>query len=265
MRGPAHAQEVLSALSQPRTEKYLAQMGNHAGRALQLYKWDGQLSASMGSLIALFEVVLRNSICHAIDAWSDEGQKSNKQWIMEPRNGVREPLSKVIVNLSDTARAKALNAKELRDNGQGLVSGDHPRKGHPLTRDDVVAQVTLQQWKENFFYRSPEQQLDGSLKFFPNETRYKTLKRVYEDITSRALSAGPKTIDPDRASLVMHHVVLLRNRISHQEPLVDIDCAQLRREIFELMNCMEPSVLEDYSSNDPIPGILKADPRSRRR
>ncbi|MCQ4624246.1 hypothetical protein KBX18_01505 [Corynebacterium sp. CCUG 69979] len=265
MHGSEHGKLVLSALSEERTAKYLAQTGNNADRALSLYKWDSRLPAAMWSLISLFEVVLRNKLCDAIDAWSDSvTPPSNKQWVKEPKDNVREPLSKVSASIANSAKGKAAKAKELRDSGEGLIGGQHPRMGEPITRDDLIAQVTLTQWKENFFYRSPETQPDGEVKFFPDETRYNDLTRVYEAITEPALSAGPRPIDPDRASFLMHRINLLRNRIGHQESLIDIDCGRLRKEIFELLNCLDPAVLEHYSSNDPIPGILRDDPRKRR-
>lgn len=262
MYGRANAQHIVKALGHQRMEKYLSQTGNHAVRALDLYRWDTQLSSAMWNLLSLFEVILRNKICDAIDEWSsDQNPKSNKQWISQPRTNVRYPLSKVSPQIAHSAKRKAKAAKNLRDEGNGLVTGDHPRKGQPITRDDIVAQVTLTQWKDAFFYRSPKLLDDGSYKFYPNENTYNDLKRVYEEITVRALSAGPKTIDPNRASLIMHHAVLLRNRIGHQESLIDIDCGRYRKEIFELLNCLDPKVLEAYSSNDPIPGILSRDPR----
>lgn len=262
MHGSRNEQSVVNALGKQRMEKYLSQMGNHAGRALQLYKWDAELSGAMWNLLSIFEVVLRNKICEAVDEWSEEQRpQSNKQWIRHPRVNVREPLSKVAASVAKDALRKALEAKKLRDEGDGLFIGNHPRKGQSITRDDVVAQVTLTQWKNNFFYRDPEELPDGSYKFYPNETNYNDCKRVYEEITVRALSSGPKSISPDRASLIMNHVVLLRNRIGHQESLIDIDCRRYRKEIFELLNCLSPAVLENYSANDPIPRILNNDPR----
>lgn len=172
-------------------------------------------------------------------------------------------LSKVSQQIANRALGKARNAKGIRDNGTGLVEGTHPRKGQPINRDDIIAQVTLTQWKEAFFYREPTIRPDGTRKYYPNETTYTNLKSVYKEITSRALSSGPKTISPDRASFIMHHAVLLRNRISHQESLIDIDCSIYRKEIFELLNCLDPSVLQYFSASDPLPAILKNDPRSK--
>lgn len=79
MHGSRHEQHVLQTLGEQRTEKYLTQMGNHAGRALTLYRWDLQLSAALWNLLSVFEIVLRNKICKAIDEWSDEQEpQSNK-------------------------------------------------------------------------------------------------------------------------------------------------------------------------------------------
>ena len=62
----------------------------------------------------------------------------------------------------------------------------------------------------------------------------------------------------------MHHAVLLRNRISHQESMIDIDYGIYRKEIFELLNCLDPIVLQYFSASDPLPSILQKDPRLRR-
>lgn len=151
MHGSTHAKNVLKALGQQRMEKFLVQSGNHAGRALKLYAWDAELSAAMGSLIAILEVVLRNKICAAIDIWSDQPPGSNKNWILTPDQNVQSPLSEISKAISGSAINKAQKAKEIRDNGAGLFTGHHLRSGHDLTRDDVIAQVSLTQWKQNFF------------------------------------------------------------------------------------------------------------------
>lgn len=264
MHGSRHEQHVLQTLGEQRAGKYLTQMGNHAGRALELYRWDLQLSAALWNLLSVFEIVLRNKICKAIDEWSDEQEpQSNKNWIEHPTCNVSFPLSNVSQQIANRALGKARNAKGIRDNGTGLIEGTHPRKGQPINRDDIIAQVTLTQWKEAFFYREPTIRPDGTRKYYPNVTTYTNLKSVYKEITSRALSSGPKTISPNRASFIMHHAVLLRNRISHQESLIDIDCSIYRKEIFELLNCLDPNVLQYFSASDPLPEILKNDPRSK--
>lgn len=262
MHGSTHAKNVLKVLGQQRMEKFLAQSGNHAGRALKLYAWDAELSAAMGSLIAILEVVLRNKICAAIDIWSDQPPGSNKNWILTPDQNVQSPLSEISKAISGPAINKAQKAKEIRDSGAGLFTGHHLRSGHDLTRDDVIAQVSLTQWKQNFFYREPEMQDDGSIKFFPDEVTYTRVKAVYEEITHKALSGGPSQITPDRASLIMHHAVLLRNRISHQETLINIDCTAYRQEFLDLLKCLDQDVLAYYTANDPIPEILSRDPRN---
>ena len=88
-------------------------MGNHAGRAIKLYKWDAEISAALWNLVALVEVVLRNKICEQSEIWSVQNTpRSNPDWIMQPRQNVQEPLSKVSASISDPALNKAVKAKE---------------------------------------------------------------------------------------------------------------------------------------------------------
>lgn len=151
MHGSEQDIRVVKALGIQRMKKYLSQMGNHAGRAIKLYKWDAEISAALWNLVALVEVVLRNKICEQSEIWSVQNTpRSNPDWIMQPRLNVQEPLSKVSASISDPALNKAVKAKEIRDEGAGLTRGDHPRKGQPITKDDVISQVTLTQWKEYF-------------------------------------------------------------------------------------------------------------------
>lgn len=63
---------------------------------------------------------------------------------------------------------------------------------------------------------------------------------------------------------IMNLVVLLRNRIGHQEPLIDIDCEKSRDDLLTLLKHLDSAVLSNYTASDPIPRILKADPRIRR-
>ncbi|PAJ68965.1 hypothetical protein CIG21_09535 [Corynebacterium hadale] len=241
-------------------------MGNHAGRAIKLYKWDAEISAALWNLVALVEVVLRNKICTQAEIWSDANvPRSNRDWIMQPRQNVQEPLSKVSASISDPAIRKALKAKKVRDEGTGLTRGSHPRKGQPITKDDVISQVTLSQWNEYFFYRAPTQEPNGSVKYYPDETTYEFRKAIYEKITCNAFSAlsDSDRIDPDDVSRIMNRVVLLRNRIGHQEPLIDIDCGKSREDLLTLLKHLDTAVLSNYTASDPIPKILKADPRIR--
>lgn len=267
MHGSEQDIRVVKALGIQRMKKYLSQMGNHAGRAIKLYKWDAEISAALWNLVALVEVVLRNKICEQSEIWSVQNTpRSNPDWIMQPRQNVQEPLSKVSASISDPALNKAVKAKEIRDEGTGLTRGDHPRKGQPITKDDVISQVTLTQWKEYFFYREPTKAPDGSDKYYPDKVTYEFRKSIYEKITCKAFSALPDTdrIDPDDVSRIMNRVVLLRNRIGHQEPLIDIDCEQSRDDLLTLLKHLDNDVLNNYTASDPIPRILKADPRIRK-
>ena len=130
----------------------------------------------------------------------------------------------------------------------------------------MISQVTLTQWKEYFFYREPTKAPDGSDKYYPDKVTYEFRKSIYEKITCKAFSALPHTdrIDPDDVSRIMNRVVLLRNRIGHQEPLIDIDCEQSRDDLLTLLKHLDNDVMNNYTASDPIPRILKADPRIRR-
>ena len=46
--------------------------------------------------------------------------------------------------------------------------------------------------------------------------------------------------------------------------MIDIDYGIYRKEIFELLNCLDPIVLQYFSASDPLPSILQKDPRLRR-
>ena len=70
MHGSEQDIRVVKALGIQRMKKYLSQMGNHAGRAIKLYKWDAEISAALWNLVALVEVVLRNKICEQSEIWS---------------------------------------------------------------------------------------------------------------------------------------------------------------------------------------------------
>jgi hypothetical protein len=58
---------VSAALSAPRISRYLAACGNDLVRALELYKWNAQVSAAFMVPMHICEVVLRNAIAGAIE------------------------------------------------------------------------------------------------------------------------------------------------------------------------------------------------------
>lgn len=70
-----------SSLSSERLQPYLAQSNNDLSKAIELYKYNLQISAALFEIIAIFEVVLRNSINKGLCSYyGNEWFKDKKFW-----------------------------------------------------------------------------------------------------------------------------------------------------------------------------------------
>lgn len=253
--------DLVECLGRQRMEPYLVATGYHARRALFLYRWNGEVSASFWQLISLAEVALRNSLDECIGTWC-ESNGGSRDWLLRPET-MPNPLGKEFKGVTRTFLEHAEKAKGNRDNGGGIViASPHPRAGQPLANGDVLAQITLGVWGEHFMPQSPRGGPDGTKEYLPDRTTYKRRLELWNNVVRPAFPDGT---DPGELSFRLNRLKLFRNRIAHHEPVLNVDMERHRQELLTTVGEISPDIRDWYAGSDPIPGILARDPRQRRK
>jgi hypothetical protein len=228
--------------------------------AFALYFWNMRLTGGVFEMIGMVEIALRNAIDDQLKAWNvlqppRRGQQVpyNDEWLRIPAGALWGLLNTRTrygtKSTYDDARYRALQDSNLRHPG-------HPRHGHPVTHDDVLAHVTFGLWARLF----PDAQLEGiDLNTLSADDRRKeAAKRV---IWNQALSqAFP---GQGRSYTVAHwvgRIHALRNRVAHHEPLILADVASYHRTAARLLRAVDPSIGDWYAGTSRVPSLLRSCP-----
>ena len=81
-RGQAERdQNVLKHIGIDRMHSYLVEVQEHPGRALNLYRWNAELSSSFWPLISVTEVSLRNTFDECLGQWCQDNG-GHRDWLL---------------------------------------------------------------------------------------------------------------------------------------------------------------------------------------
>lgn len=81
IHGKAKELQLIDRLGSDRMQPYLEATDQYARRALFLYRWNSEISASMWQLISLAEVVLRNRLDLYIGRWCQDAG-GDRNWLL---------------------------------------------------------------------------------------------------------------------------------------------------------------------------------------
>ncbi|MEU4321958.1 hypothetical protein AB0F85_17660 [Nocardia fluminea] len=209
-----------------RLATYSARCGNDPFLALELYKWNLHLSAAFQQVLAISEVALRNAIDQQLRTWNAcqphhtrTGATHGADWLIDPAR----PLNSLTRGSRKTATQHATEADGNRDS-------QHPRKGAVITHDDVLAQITFGVWPK--LLPTPN----------ASDASYRGRQVLWRDALRHAFPHAVN--DPhglviaDRASR-LHG---LRNRVSHMEPLLDVNITARHNDALRLLGAISPEV-----------------------
>ena len=110
---------------------YLIEMQNNPGRAIDLYRWNAELSSLFWPLISVTEVSLRNAVDESLGQFC-QNNGGHRDWLLYIDQAPLD-LKDEFGGKARTFRGRAEDAKKIRDTGTGLVIGSHPRK-RPLNQ-----------------------------------------------------------------------------------------------------------------------------------
>ncbi|WP_258184308.1 hypothetical protein [Microbacterium foliorum] len=243
MPAPQPRTRILDALHRSRMEPYLVAAHHNEKRALSLYRWHTELTAAVQAVLGIAEVVLRNTIDRELQGWNNNQTNGTRSWLLaEPAS----PLRSLSAGKRKEALERAQKAADRRPAG-------HRRHGLPVTHDDVLAHITFGLWKELLPNHLPGA-ADPS-----NSTVNANREFLWTDCLEAAF---PNEADADGRITFWRvaHLHLLRNRVSHMEPLLDVDVADRIQEALALVRSIDRDVANWVSGANRVPVILRDRP-----
>lgn len=219
---------------------YLEETNQVEKKALALYQWHGELTAAVQQVLGVTEVILRNTMDRALQEWNTAQLESNTSWLLQPPAAPLRSLSK--------GKRKQAYDRAVKESVQREQK--HPRHGAPVTHDDVLAQLMFGLWKDLLPNHKPEA---------GNSVENANRERLWDETLRNAF---PNVYDPDGSQTfwLVAHLHLLRNRVSHLEPLLNIDVRKSVKDAFDLLRSIDSDVADWVTSGSRVSAVLKRKP-----
>ncbi|RLP84213.1 hypothetical protein D9V34_02280 [Mycetocola lacteus] len=209
--------------------------------ALVLYRWHSDLVAALHSVLGDTEVVLRNAMDRQLQIWNDAETGGIGSWLLhEPASPLR--------SLTAAKRKDALRRlhKLPRNPERDSRSG--------VSHDDVVAQLTFGVWKDLL-----PNHLPAAGNSFENTNR----RRIWQEALIQAFPNAPD--DGGEATFWrVNRLHQLRNRVSHLEPLLQVNIADAVRDAFGLVRSIDAHVADWVTGGSHVAPVLARRPEFRK-
>ncbi|QUY61899.1 hypothetical protein [Gulosibacter molinativorax] len=222
---------------------YLDATGNNEKRALALYQWHLELTSAVQSVLGVTEVVLRNAMDKELQSWNTKETGGRRSWLLE------EPAAP-LRSLSANKRKRALEAATREAERR---NSNHRRYGETVSHDDVLAQLMFGIWKDLL----PNHQPGAG-----NSTDNSNRARLWREALTYAF---PNEEDPDGEITFWRVARLhqLRNRVSHMEPLLNIDVQDEVKKAFQLVRSIDTEVANWVTGGSKVSEVLNRRPSQR--
>ncbi|MFJ2620469.1 hypothetical protein [Glutamicibacter sp. NPDC087344] len=232
-------QKIINCLHISRMQPYLDAVAGNQDKALKLYQWNLDLTAATQSIIGITEVVLRNAMDRELQTWNVANGGSASWLLAEPET----PLRALIAGKRNSALSRASKESIAR-------VPSHRRFGAPVTHDDVLAQVMFGMWKDLLPNHAPNA---------GNSQENNNRERMWKDCL---IHAFPNVQDADGSMTYwrVNHIHGLRNRVSHMEPLFQIDVLDVIRDSLRIIRSIDSDVANWVSGGNKVPTVLKNRP-----
>lgn len=221
-RTPAATDRLAVMLSPQRLAPYRAACAGDINRALDLYEWNGRLSAALFEDLGYLEVVLRNACDHHLATWSRTSSGTPLWYLASTFNAASQ---KDIT----TARQRAT------------------RSGRAELPGRVVAELVFGSWR--FLHaRSYEATLwTPCLRFAYPYLRPRRRQEVYRRLDHL------NTL----RNRIAHHEPIHTRRIA----TTGTDAAELHTELLELLGWIDPVIAHWVQARSSVPALLDGRPQ----
>lgn len=244
---------MLQHLHTARLAHYRSSCADGASDAeiLKLYLWNSELASALNEVLGYAEVAIRHAIDTELCSWS-LSHTGSSDWIDELEN---LPLLKSAFTTTRRNLYKA--ADESRKDRHAV----HPRHGHVINHDDLVAHIMFGTWgqllPEKFNVRrvhadgTPVQDLQNLA------DRRELWKQVLHNAFPH-VSKDPRGIGVGNKVRALRK---LRNRVSHMDSLLYVDVRSLHnQELLSLVNSIDPALRDWLSERSRVLAILDSRP-----
>ncbi|THJ68345.1 hypothetical protein E8P82_00015 [Arthrobacter echini] len=214
-----------------RLAPYLAETGTLSG-AIQLYRWNTELSGAVYEALHVFEVFLRNAIDEQLCRWNaiqpdpDQGRLHSPDWLLDPA----VLLSRIAGRDIPEARRRASRSTSRRPHG-------HRDPRH----EDILAAMPLGTWR----FLLPGRSDAGK-------------QRIWDEALHEAFPHLTRT--PVQLERAVDGVYRLRNRVAHLEPVINSNVPAQLTNMRTVIGALDPRLLSWFSSTERISTTLRNRP-----
>ncbi|MDO9236179.1 MAG: Abi family protein [Aquabacterium sp.] len=178
-------------ISKPRLDSYRGYFHASLDEAIGLYMWNGAVSVCLGTIIAYYEIALRNRLHHAMSTFYSNGGSTSIHWY-----------DRIWAQLkSETQRSIDKIRTERGPGGTVVVRNPAP------SPDEVVSRLTFGFWPAILAVIDRRY---GS-QIFPNVFPHHPLNATP--------AAWNNRVSRKQATEYIYEVNYIRNRIAHHEPI----------------------------------------------
>lgn len=219
----SNRRKIISALGTARIAPYLAAAGGNEKKALSLYRWSVELTASIQETLGLTEVFLRNAIDEQLQEWNNAEQGYQTSWLLH------DPASP----LRSLTKSKRIEAVRRASKSAQRRPANHFRYGQQVTHDDVLAHTMFGMWKDILPNHAPNADQD--------KTENKNRMRLWK---GAVINAFPHIVDLDGEKTYWRvaHLHELRNRVSHMDSVLNVDVLDIVNDAFDLVSSIDPDL-----------------------
>ena len=231
--------------------------------ALELYRWNVKMSATIMEYVAYIEVFVRNSIDLQLRSWlSKQTPVMMDDWIdaqhFMPINRIRRLLNGDGRDHLDEARNAALRKQQLWRSDQS-----HPRHADRVNRNDIFAQLTFGAWDGMLRQSGKDSELAHVLmNAFPDiESAWSVEERRMKNARLPGNDSDLR-IDRLRRELIdrLKSIRNVRNRAGHEENLLYVEFPKVRRDMLFVLGALGPKCIQ-LALPDTAEPLRHADPR----
>ena len=260
--------EMLGGLSDARVRSYRMVIVGETGRSADsisdrsvqsLYLWQSAIASAWYEALSIFEPVLRNRIDASLRSWN-QAQSSTEDWLEDPAR----PLRKVVERMATDARNAAERSARRRPR-------NHPRFEAPVTLDDRVSQLSFGNLSALFPLHPPANRADFATGFSAKENLWiHALVSGFPGLTSKLVERHRSSISPPvpaqvedgyAVAVALEQLRRLRNRVSHQEQILNVDHQERLTDMYALAHAMSPQTLGVMKKMDRIQRTLLLRPQ----